>query len=114
MSQEDLVKRSLAALWKGTTAGGTISTTVARSCTAARSATGVVAITLDPSPSYDANIDSTQCSMDLVMQSTTAAGSIVDTSGTVKTVTCTSLATPTVGIDVAFEAKIYRLFPAAS
>ena len=111
MSQEDLVKRSLAALWKGTTVGGAISTITAKGCSATRTSTGLVPVTLDPSPSMDASIDSTQCSMDLVMQTTQVVGSVADTSGTVKTVTLTSTVTPTVPIDGAFEAKIYRIYP---
>ncbi len=111
MSQEDLVKRSLAALFKGTTAGGAINTIIAKGCSATRTSTGVVPITLDPSPSMDANIDSTQCSMDLVMNTSNAIGSINDTSGTVKTVTMTSSLTPTLVLDAAFEAKIYRVYP---
>lgn len=111
MSQEDLVKRSLVASFKGTSAGAVLTTVKAIGCVGARSSTGVITITLDPSPSFDPNIDSTQTDFDFFLGTSQVALSVADTSGTVKTVTLTSMVTPTVPIDAAFGIKIYRIFP---
>lgn len=111
MSQEDLVKRSLIASFKGNTTGGVLTTQSAKGCSATRTSTGVVPITLDPSPSFDPNVDSTQSDFDFYLQSSQVQMSIADTSGTVKTITLTSMVTPTLPIEAIFGVKIYRLFP---
>ena len=115
MSQEDLIKRSLIATIKGTTVGGALSTAAAagyiKGCTAARSSTGVVAITLDPSASFDPNVTIAESGFCVTVMTTQVSASIVDTSGTTKTLTLTSTVTPTVPIEAAFEVDIYRIFP---
>ena len=115
MSQEDLIKRSVIATVKGTTVGGTLSTTAgvgyAKGCTAARSATGVIAITLDPSASFDPNVATGETGFCVTLGTTNVTPSITDTSGTTKTLNLFSSVTPTVAVEAIFEVDIYRIFP---
>jgi hypothetical protein len=115
MSQEDLIKRSLIATIKGTTVGGALSTAAAagyiKGCTATRSSTGVIAIVLDPSPSFDPDVTIAETGFAITVLTTQVIASIADTSGTTKTLTLTSAVTPTVAIEAAFEVDIYRIFP---
>lgn len=115
MSQEDLIKRSLIACIKGTTVGGALLTTPGvgylKGCVGARTGTGVVTITLDPSASFDSNVAVNESMAEITLGTTNVTCSIVDTSQTTKTLSFFSTVTPTVAVEAAFEVRIYRIYP---
>lgn len=115
MSQEDLIKRSLTATIKGTTAGGALSTAAAvgyiKGCTAVRSSTGVVAITRDPSASFDPQVTAAEAGYSVTIFSTNTIYQLVETSSTVVTLNLFSATIPTTPVEAAFEVDLYRIFP---
>ena len=108
-SDLDVYKKQLIACGRATTVGGTLSSSFVRGCTLARTGTGVVTATLDPSPSPVGATDSATDSL-IFVHPLTAAITVVpaDTSATVKTFNFVG-AGGTTATESAFEFEIYRL-----
>lgn len=105
----DVYQKRFIACARATTVGGTLSVSFQRGCVLARTSTGIVTATLDPTPSP---VGSTDAATDSLLWAQSLTGNVtvqpVDTSGTVKTFNFFT-GGGTTAAEAAFEIEIYQL-----
>lgn len=106
---QDVYQKQMIACARGSLVGGALATSFARGCTLVRTSTGILTVTLDPTPSPVGSTDAATDSL-LWAQSLTANVTVqpVDTSATVKTFNFFT-GGGTTAAEAAFEVEMYRL-----